>query len=80
MISMNVRVYSTNFCPYCKMAKEFLKDNNVSFEEVNVQENKEAAKEMIEKTGQVGVPVIEIDGETVIGFNREQIKKLLKLE
>jgi glutaredoxin len=62
------------------MAKEFLKDNNVSFEEVNVQENKEAAKEMIEKTGQVGVPVIEIDGETVIGFNREQIKKLLKLE
>lgn len=77
---MNVKIYSTNFCPYCKMAKEFLKDKKVPFEEVNVQENPEAAKQMIEKSGQAGVPVIEIDGQMVIGFNTEQIKKLLKLE
>lgn len=77
---MNVKVYSTSFCPYCKMAKEFLKDKKIPFEEVNVQENPEAAKQMIEKSGQAGVPVIEIDGQMVIGFNTEQIKKLLKLE
>jgi glutaredoxin-like YruB-family protein len=80
MIIMNVKVYSTSFCPYCKMAKEFLKDKKIPFEEINVQENPEAAKQMIEKSGQAGVPVIEIDGQMVIGFNTEQIKKLLKLE
>jgi glutaredoxin 3 len=77
MIFMVVKVYSTNFCPYCNMAKNFLKDKNVQFEEINVQEDKNAAKEMIEKTGQVGVPVIEINGKTVIGFDRDQIEKLL---
>jgi glutaredoxin 3 len=77
---MVVKVYSTNFCPYCKMAKTFLKDKNVKFQEINVQENRNAAKEMIEKTGQVGVPVIEIDGKTVIGFDRNQIEKLLKTD
>jgi glutaredoxin 3 len=76
---MTVKVYSTNFCPYCKMAKNFLKDKSVQFEEVNVQEDQKAAKEMIEKTGQVGVPVIEINGQMVVGFDREQIEKLLKL-
>ena len=77
---MGVKVYSTKFCPYCKMAKDFLKDKKIPFEEVNVQENQEAARQMIEKSGQAGVPVIEIDGQIVIGFNVEQIKKLLKLE
>jgi glutaredoxin 3 len=77
---MVVKVYSTNFCPYCKMAKTFLKDKKVKFQEINVQENRNAAKEMIEKTGQVGVPVIEIDGKTVIGFDRTQIEKLLKTD
>ena len=77
---MNVKVYSTKFCPYCKMAKEFLKDRKIPFEEINVQEDPEAARHMIEKSGQVGVPVIEIDGQMIIGFNTEQIKKLLKME
>jgi glutaredoxin 3 len=77
---MVVKIYSTNFCPYCKMAKTFLKDKKVKFQEINVQENRDAAKEMIEKTGQVGVPVIEIDGKTVIGFDRDQIEKLLKTD
>ena len=77
---MNVKVYSTKFCPHCRMAKEFLKEKNIQFEEINVQEDTEAAREMIERSGQAGVPVIEIDGQMVIGFNVEQIKKLLKLE
>ncbi len=79
-MNMNVKVYSTNFCTNCKMAKEFLKEKKIPFEDINVQENKEAAKEMIEKSGQTGVPVIEIDGEIVIGFNIEKIKEILKLD
>jgi len=62
------------------MAKEFLKDKKIKFEEVNVQENPTAAREMIEKSGQTGVPVIEIDGKFVIGFDAEEIKKLLDIE
>ena len=80
MMNMNVKVYSTKFCPYCKLAKNFLEEKKIPFEEIDVQENQEAAKEMIEKSGQMGVPVIEIDGKIVIGFNVEQIKTLLKIE
>jgi len=76
---MIVKVYSTTWCVYCKMAKDFLKENNIKFEDINVQENPEAAAEMIKKTGQTGVPVIEIDGKIVIGFNIEEIKKVLKI-
>ncbi|OGI12701.1 NrdH-redoxin [Candidatus Micrarchaeota archaeon RBG_16_36_9] len=77
---MNVRVFSTKFCPYCKMAKDFLKEKKIPFEDINVQEDQNAAKEMIEKSGQVGVPVIEIDSQMVIGFDMNTIKKLLKLD
>lgn len=79
MMFMNVRVFSTKFCPYCKMAKEFLKERKIPFEDINVQEDQNAAKEMMEKSGQVGVPVIEIDGQMVIGFDMDTIKKLLKI-
>ncbi len=72
-----VKVYSTPTCPWCKRAKEFLKQRNVQFEDVNVAENLEAAKEMVEKSGQMGVPVIEIDGEIVVGFDKEKLESLL---
>jgi glutaredoxin-like YruB-family protein len=75
-----VKVYSTPTCPWCHRAKEFLKELKVEFEEINVAENKEAAQEMVEKSGQRGVPVIEIDGEIIIGFNPDEIKKALKIE
>ena len=79
MMFMNVRVFSTKFCPYCKMAKDFLKEKKIPFEDIDVQEDQSAAKEMMEKSGQVGVPVIEIDGQMVIGFDMSTIKKLLKI-
>lgn len=74
-----VTVYSTSTCPYCTMAKDFLKENKVEFEEIDVSENEEKAKEMVQKSGQMGVPVLDIDGEIIIGFDKEKIKELLKL-
>jgi len=75
---MKVKVYSTPTCPYCVMAKDFFKDQNVDFEDVDVSKDHDAAKEMIEKSGQQGVPVIDIDGEIIIGFNKPAIEKALE--
>ena len=76
---MKVKVYSTPSCFFCKQLKEFLKENKIKFEEVNVQEDQEAAMEMIQKTGQTGVPVTEIDGKIIIGFDEEKLREVLKL-
>jgi len=76
---MKVKVYSTSGCPYCFALKSFLKKNNIEFEDINVGTDKAAAKEMIEKSRQMGVPVADVDGEIVIGFDRERISKLLNL-
>ena len=75
-----VKIYTTPTCPFCYLAKEYLKSRGVDFEEIDVSENEAAAKEMIEKSGQMGVPVIEIDGKIVIGFDKEKIDQLLNLK
>jgi glutaredoxin len=62
------------------MAKDFLKQNNIPFEDINVAQDHEAAHEMIERSGQMGVPVIEIDGQMIVGFDREAIKKALGIK
>ncbi len=72
-----VKIYSTSTCPYCEMAKEYLKERNVKYEEHDVSSDEAAQKEMIAKSKQMGVPVIEIDGEIIVGFNREEIDKAL---
>lgn len=77
---MIVKVFSTPTCPFCVALKEFLKDNNIEFEDLDVAENEAARNEMIEKSNQMEVPVIEIDGEIVIGFNQDRIKKLLNIK
>jgi glutaredoxin-like YruB-family protein len=77
---MKIKIYTTEACPYCGMAKEFLKKNKIDFQEVDVSNNQEAAMEMIEKSGQSGVPVIEIDGKIIVGFNEPEIKKALKMK
>lgn len=76
---MKVTVYSTTTCPWCVKAKEYLKDNGVHFEEKNVSKDREAAMFMIDKTGQRGVPVIDINNNFVVGFDKEKIDRLLKL-
>lgn len=74
-----VIVYSTKACPYCVMAKEFLKQNGVEFKDVDVGADAKAAQEMIGKSGQVGVPVIDVDGKIIVGFDRPAIKQALGL-
>ena len=76
----NVTIYSTPTCVYCNMAKSFFKANNVAFTEHNVASDLEARKAMIDKTGQMGVPVIDLGSEVVIGFNEEKIKSVLKIK
>ncbi len=77
---MKVKVFSTSSCPYCVTLKEFLKEHNIEFEDIDVSQNKAALDEMVEKSGQMGVPVIEIDGKIVIGFDKEKISQLLNLK
>lgn len=72
-----VKVYSTSTCPFCVRAKQFLKENNIVFEDIDVAADETAVEEMIEKSGQMGVPVLDIDGNIVIGFDKEKIKRLL---
>lgn len=74
-----VTIYSTPTCHFCQMAKEFFKSNNVSYEEINVAENADKRKEMVDKSGQLGVPVIDINGQIVIGFNKPKLSQLLSI-
>lgn len=78
-MNKNVRVYSTPTCPYCMRAKQFLKENNIDFEDIDVSSNQAAAEQMVRKSGQMGVPVLDIDGEIIIGFDIEKIKQALGL-
>ena len=75
---MKVKVYSTSSCPWCIKVKEFLKEKNIKFENVDVGADQKAAKEMIGKSGQMGVPVIDINGKIIVGFDKEEINKALK--
>ena len=72
-----VIVYSTSTCPYCVYAKDYFKENSIPFEDVNVGVDRVRAQEMVTKSGQMGVPVIEINGEIVVGFQPEVFKQLL---
>ena len=74
-----VTIYSTPSCQYCKMAKEFFAKNNVSYEEHNVASDLKAREEMVNKSHQLGVPVIDIDNNIVIGFDQRTIEMLLGL-
>ncbi|MEK6732211.1 MAG: glutaredoxin domain-containing protein [Candidatus Omnitrophota bacterium] len=75
----NVKIYSTSTCHYCVMTKEFLKKNNIQFENIDVGVNREACKEMMDKSGQMGVPVLDIDGQIIVGFDKDAISKAISL-
>lgn len=73
----NVKIYTSDTCGYCHMAKEYFNENGIAFEERNVTRDVEAKKELM-KMGYMSVPVIIIDGETVVGFDKQKIESLLK--
>ena len=75
-----VIVYSTTTCPWCTVTKNFLKEHKIEFTEKNVGKDQKAAEEMIEKSGQMGVPVIDIDGNIIIGFDKAKIEELLDIK
>jgi len=77
MADKKVAIYTTPTCPYCKRAKEYLSRKGISYQEYNVAVDRDKAKEMIQKSGQMGVPVITIDNEVVVGFNQVQLDSLL---
>ena len=79
MAKPNVKVYSTPSCPWCTVAKDFLKKHKVEFEEVDVSVDDGAALEMETKSGQNGVPVIDIDGKVIVGYDEQALRKLLKI-
>ncbi len=73
----NVAIYTTETCGYCKMAKEFFQKNNITYAEYNVGTDLDMRQEMIEKSGQMGVPVITVDADVVVGFNKPKLSELL---
>jgi glutaredoxin 3 len=75
-----VKVYTTPACPYCYTLKEFLKENKVDFEEVDVAQDEKGREEMIKKSGQMGAPILDINGQIVIGFDKAKILELLKIK
>jgi glutaredoxin-like YruB-family protein len=78
-MAKNVLVYSTPTCHFCIRAKQFLKDSNITFTNFDVSSDQVKADEMIQKSGQMGVPVIDIEGEIIVGFDKEKIKQVLGL-
>ena len=78
-MSKQVKVYSTPTCPYCIKLKQFLKDSNIEFENIDVSSDQTKAQEMVQKSGQMGVPVLDIDGQIITGFDKEAITKALSL-
>ena len=77
MTDKSITIYSTPTCPYCDAAKDFFDEKDISYTDYDVSQNRDKAKEMIEKSGQRGTPVIDIDGDIVVGFNKEKIQSLL---
>lgn len=78
MEKQKIKIYSTSTCPYCHMAKDFFKNKKISFEDIDVGEDEEKAQEMMGISGQMGVPVIVINHNVIIGFDKGKIESLLR--
>ncbi len=75
---MTIKIYSTPTCHFCNMAKDYFKTHNLAYEEFNVASDTDKRKEMVEKSGQLGVPVIDVDGQIMVGFDEEGFAELIK--
>ena len=77
---IKITLYKTQTCVYCHMAEDFLNSNKIKFKSIDLTSDAKAAQEMIKKSGQMGVPVIDIDGKIIIGFDKNALKKALDLK
>lgn len=75
-----VKLFVTPSCPYCFTLKEFLKEHNIKFKEIDVSQDEKVKDELIKKTGKMEVPIVEIEGEIIVGFDKEKICKLLNIK
>ncbi len=75
---MNIKIYSTPTCPWCVLAKKYFNDKKIAFDDFNVAQDQEKAEEMVELSGQMGVPVIVIGDEVIVGFDKDKIERALK--
>jgi glutaredoxin 3 len=75
---MAVTIYTTPSCGYCKVAKDYFRSQHVPFTEYNVASDQRRAEEMTRKSGQMGVPVIDVNGRIIVGFNKPEIEKALR--
>jgi glutaredoxin 3 len=79
MSDKTVKIYSTPTCVYCRMAKQYFNENKVAYEDINVASDAKAREYIVKRTGQMGVPVIEVGNEVVIGFDEEKLGELLHI-
>jgi glutaredoxin-like YruB-family protein len=75
-----IRIFSTSTCPYCLTLKEFLREKSFEFEDIDVSKDEIALEEMRQKTGQMGVPVIDINNQFIVGFDKEKISQVLGIK
>jgi len=75
---MEIKIYTSETCPWCKKLRDWLKKKKVPFQELNLTESDHARDELIQKSGQLSVPIIDIDGEIIVGFQEERLEKLIK--
>ena len=76
-MAKKVTVYSTPTCPFCIRAKQFLKENNIQYADIDVSSDQTKAQEMVDRSGQMGVPVIDVEGTIIVGFDKDKIKEAL---
>ena len=76
-MAKKVKVYSATWCPWCHKVIDFLKTNKIQFQEIDVEKVPSAAEELTKKSGQTGIPVIDVDGQIIIGFNEPALRKAL---
>jgi len=74
---MDIKVYSTPTCPYCKLAKQYLSSKGQNYEDIDVSQNKAALEDMVKLSGQMGVPTVVINGQVVVGFDKSRIDEFL---
>ena len=77
---MTIKVYTNSSCPYCIRAKKFLKEHGIKFKEINISVYPQAAKELKNKTGQTGVPVLLFGNHKIVGFDENKLKKILNIK